>query len=62
MARGELVFIEMGDGHGHVLLLAAGIGETEINELDFVFFHHSHHVGDGLCHQESPSGTLFTEV
>ena len=61
MARGELVFIEMRNGHGHVLFLAAGIGETEINELDLVFLHHGHHIGDGLCHQESPSGTLIAE-
>jgi hypothetical protein len=47
----ELVFVEMRHRHGDVLLLAAGIGKTEINELDFVVFHHLHHVGDGLCHQ-----------
>src|SRR4026207_1601545 len=40
MARAELVFVEMGDGHGHVLLLAAGVGEAEVDELDFVFLHH----------------------
>jgi hypothetical protein len=34
-----------------VLPLATGIGETEINELDFVVFHHAHHVCDGLGHQ-----------
>jgi hypothetical protein len=34
-----------------VLLLATGIGETEVNKLDFVFFHHLHHVCNGLGHQ-----------
>jgi hypothetical protein len=34
-----------------VLPLATGIGETEVNELDFVLFHHLHHVCDGLGHQ-----------
>jgi hypothetical protein len=28
-----------------VLLLAAGVGEAEVDELDFVFLHHLHHVG-----------------
>ena len=52
----ELVFVEVRDGHGDVLLLAAGVGEAEVDELDFVFLHHLHHVGNGLCHQGSPSG------
>jgi hypothetical protein len=34
-----------------VLFFATGIGETEVNELDFVVFHHLHHVCDGLGHQ-----------
>jgi hypothetical protein len=34
-----------------VLLLTTGIGETEVNKLDFVFFHHIHHICDGLGHQ-----------
>ena len=29
------------DGHGDVLLLAAGVGEAEVDELDFVFLHHA---------------------
>jgi hypothetical protein len=41
----------MGHRYRGVLLLATGIGETEINKLDFVFFHHLHHVCDGLGHQ-----------
>jgi hypothetical protein len=53
VARGELVFVEMGDGHGHVLFLAAGVGEAEVDELDFVLLHHLHHVGNCLCHQIS---------
>jgi hypothetical protein len=39
-----------GDRHGHVLFLAAGVGEAEVDELDFVLLHHLHHVGNGLCH------------
>jgi len=38
----------MRNRHGHVLLFASGIGETEVNKLDFVLFHHLHHVCDGL--------------
>jgi hypothetical protein len=34
-----------------VLFFASGIGETEVNKLDFVVFHHVHDVGDGLGHQ-----------
>ncbi len=52
VARTELVLIEMGHRHGHVLFLATGVGEAEIDELDFVFLHHLHHVGDGLGHQQ----------
>ena len=57
VAGRELVFIERGKRHGNVLLLAAGVGETEVDELDFVFLHHLHHVGDGLgCHQNLLAG------
>src|SRR5690606_17801509 len=38
--------------HGDVLLFTAGVGETEINELDLVVLHHLHHVCDGLGHQK----------
>jgi hypothetical protein len=34
-----------------VLLFATGIGEAEVNEFNFVVFHHLHNVCDGLCHQ-----------
>ena len=55
VAGGELVFVEMRHRHGHVLFLAAGVGEAEVDELDFVLLHHLHHVCDGLgCHQVSP--------
>jgi hypothetical protein len=40
-----------------VLPFATGIGETEVNELDFVLFHHLHHVCDGLGHQNLLNGT-----
>jgi hypothetical protein len=33
-----------------MLFFATGVGEAEVNELDFVFLHHLHHVGNGLCH------------
>src|SRR3954452_20109566 len=51
MAAGELVLAEGRDRHGDVLLLAAGVGEAEVDELDFALLHHVHHVGDGLGHQ-----------
>mmetsp|Transcript_36595 Transcript_36595/g.84874 ORF Transcript_36595/g.84874 Transcript_36595/m.84874 type:complete len:214 (-) Transcript_36595:4688-5329(-) len=51
MARRELVFIKRGHGHGDVLLLATGVGEAEVDELDFVLLHQVHHIGDGLGHQ-----------
>ena len=47
----ELAFVKLGHGHRDVLPLATGIGETEVNELDFVVFHHVHHICDGLGHQ-----------
>jgi len=50
VARGELVLLEGGHGDGDVLFLAAGVGEAEVDELDFVLLHHLHHVGDGLAH------------
>jgi rhodanese-related sulfurtransferase len=40
----ELVFVKGGNRHGDVLFLAAGIGKAEIDELDFVFLDHLHHV------------------
>jgi hypothetical protein len=39
-----------GHRHGDVLFLAAGVGEAEVDELDFVVLHHLHHVGNCLCH------------
>lgn len=48
VARGELVFVEMGNGHGNVLFFATGVSEAEVNELNFVVLHDLHHVGDGL--------------
>jgi hypothetical protein len=42
----------MRNRHGHVLFFAASVGEAEVNEFDFAFFHHFHDVGDGLCHQD----------
>jgi hypothetical protein len=33
-----------------VLFLAAGIGETQINELDFVVLQHLHYICGGPCH------------
>jgi hypothetical protein len=51
VTAGELVLAEGRNRHRDVLLLAAGIGEAEVDELDFGFLHHVHHVGDGLGHQ-----------
>jgi RND family efflux transporter MFP subunit len=36
----ELVEIEGGDRHADVLLLAANVGETEVNKLDILFLNH----------------------
>jgi hypothetical protein len=36
----ELVHAEGGNRHADVLFLAAGIGEAEVDELDFLLFHH----------------------
>jgi hypothetical protein len=38
-----------------VLFFSAGVGEAEVNELDFVLLHHLHHVCDALGHQGSPN-------
>jgi len=54
VASRELVFVEVRHRHGDVLLFAAGVGEAEVNKLDFVFLHHLDHVCDGLGHQISP--------
>ena len=62
MTTDEFVFIKVGNGHGYVLLFAAGIGEAEVYKLDFVFFHHFHHVCDGLCHQILLVGWLVKKV
>ena len=47
MARLELVGVERLDGHGDVLLLAARVGEAEVDELDFLVLDHFQHVGCG---------------
>ena len=51
VAGDKFVFVKMRNRHGNVLLFTTGVGEAEINKLDFVFFHHLHHVCDGLGHQ-----------
>jgi hypothetical protein len=55
VAFAEFVFVEMRNGHSDVLFFSAGVGEAEVDKLDFVLLHHLHHVCDGLgCHQVSP--------
>ena len=54
MAVVELVLVEGRQRHRDVLLLAAGVGKPEVNELDLVVLHHLHHVGNSLCHLGSP--------
>jgi hypothetical protein len=44
MARFELVFIEVADGHRDVLLFTARIGKPKINEFHFVIGDHLHNV------------------
>jgi hypothetical protein len=46
----EFVFVEVRDGNGHVLFLAAGIGKAQINELDFVVLQHLNYICGGPCH------------
>ena len=40
VSLGKFVFTESLDRHGYMLLFALGIGKTEINKFDFVFFGH----------------------
>ena len=51
--RSNLSSSKCRDRHGDVLLLAAGVGEAEVDELDFVVLDHLHDVFGG-CHSESP--------
>ncbi len=63
VARAELVFVEMRNGHSDVLFFSAGVGETEVDELDFVFLHHLHDVCDALgCHQVSPNWMVVENI
>ncbi|VXB37347.1 conserved hypothetical protein [Massilia sp. 9I] len=50
VARFELVFVEVRHGDGHVLLLAAGVREAQVNELHFVVFDELNYVCNRLCH------------
>jgi predicted amidohydrolase len=70
IARDLAIYVAVGfvERAGNELFNAAVLIDTQgeivihhqkINELDFVLFHHCHHVGDGLCHQESPSRTRW---
>ena len=45
MAMLELVHVEVLRGHRHVLLLAARVGEAEVDELHFFFFGHLQGIG-----------------
>jgi len=44
----ELVLVEHLHRHGDVLLLALGVGETQVHELDLVFLDHLEDIG--RCH------------
>ena len=52
----ELVRRELLGRHGDVLLLAAGIGEAEVDELDLLVLDHLEDVGGG-CHASLLVGT-----
>ncbi len=54
MTRLELVGVERLGGHGDVLLLAARVGEAEVDELDFLVLDQLQHVGCGGHLQKSP--------
>jgi hypothetical protein len=58
VAGTELVLVEVRHRHRHVLFLAAGVGEAEVDELDFVVLHHLHHVGNCLGHRALLAGSL----
>ena len=47
MAVFEFFHAESGDRHADVLLLAAGVGEAEVDETDFLFFDHLDNVLGG---------------
>ena len=36
-----------GGGHGEMVLFAFGVGESQINETDIVFFNHANYIADG---------------
>ena len=38
----EVIFLECRNRQAHVLFLAAGIGESEVDEADFVFLDQLH--------------------
>jgi hypothetical protein len=52
----ELVHLERLRRHGDVLLLAAGIGKAQVNELDLLLFDHLHDVSGSHCHLGISSG------
>ena len=63
MAGDEFVFVEVRNGDGDVLFFSAGVGEAEVDKLDFVLLHHLHHVCDGLgCHQVSPGWMVVENI
>jgi hypothetical protein len=49
--------IEGGNRHADVLFLAAGVGEAEVNETDFLFFDHLDYVlgGHVKCWKSIPN-------
>ena len=47
VAELELVVVELLGRHGDVLLLAARVGEAEVDELDLLVLDHFQHVGCG---------------
>jgi hypothetical protein len=66
VARVELVGAKRLGGNGHVLLLAARVGKTEIDELDFLVFDHFQHVGGrghaGLLGNVCEGGRCVAEI
>jgi hypothetical protein len=52
----ELVHVESLDGDRHVLLLATGVGKTQVHELDLLVLDHFHDVIGGHCHCRISSG------
>ena len=56
MSTLKFVHGERLDRHGYVLLLAAGVGEAQVDEFDLLLFDHFHDIIGRHCHFAISSG------